>query len=134
MISLRSNHESISVSEFVMLLILLLLILIGFISSNPNYIIESFIVCIIAVIMFAIYLYIKKYAKQQTINVAIDQFNGLNTHTVFPNATIGILTVIMPLNTSSPDNQTSDHLPPSYQQIDHSINRLPTYEEIVQNR
>jgi general stress protein CsbA len=132
MINSRNSFDSISVSEFVMLLIILLLILIGFISSNPQYFIESFIVGIIAVIMFAVYLYIKKYAKLQSINRDINELNSMNNYTVYPTQTIGILTVIMPFNTNYNNNQTnqmSEDMPPNYEQI----NRLPTYEEIVQN-
>jgi amino acid transporter len=132
MINSRNSFDSISVSEFIMLLIILLLILIGFITSNPQYFIESFIVGIIAVIMFAVYLYIKKYAKLQSINRDINELNSMNNYTVYPTQTIGILTVIMPFNTNYNNNQTnqmSEDMPPNYEQI----NRLPTYEEIVQN-
>ncbi len=128
----RKNFDSISVSEFIMLLIILLLILIGFITSNPQYLIESFIVGIIAVIMFVVYLYIKRYAKLQSINRDINELNSLDNYTVYPTQTIGILTVIMPFNTNYNNNQTnqmSEDMPPNYEQI----NRLPTYEEIVQN-
>jgi amino acid transporter len=132
MMNFRKNFDSISVSEFIMLLIILLLILIGFITSNPQYLIESFIVGIIAVIMFVVYLYIKRYAKLQSINRDINELNSLDNYTVYPTQTIGILTVIMPFNTNYNNNQTnqmSEDMPPNYEQI----NRLPTYEEIVQN-
>jgi amino acid permease len=128
----RNSFDSISVSEFIMLLIILLLILIGFITSNPQHFIESFIVGIIAVIMFAVYLYIKRYAKLQSMNRDINESNSINNYTVYPTQTIGILTVIMPFNTNYNNNQTnqiSEDMPPNYEQI----NRLPTYEEIVQN-
>ncbi len=132
MMNFRNSFDSISVSEFIMLLIILLLILIGFITSNPQHFIESFIVGIIAVIMFAVYLYIKRYAKLQSMNRDINESNSINNYTVYPTQTIGILTVIMPFNTNYNNNQTnqiSEDMPPNYEQI----NRLPTYEEIVQN-
>ncbi len=82
--------------------------------------------------MFAVYLYIKRYAKLQSMNRDINELNSINNYTVYPTQTIGILTVIMPFNTNYNNNQTnqiSEDMPPNYEQI----NRLPTYEEIVQN-
>lgn len=144
MISRQNNEESISLSEFVMLLIILLLILIGFITSNPNpnYILESLIICIIGVIMFSIYLFIKKYAKRQTFDIRIDETNNsCYNQTVVP--TIGIFTAIIPLNNlddfedyedfDDNNHQLNHDLPPNYEQINQNFDRLPTYDEIIQN-
>ena len=128
-----------SVSEFVMLLMVLLLILFGFITSNPNYILESMIICIIGVIMFAVYLYIKKYAKRQTLNIRIEESNRMPSNPLLPTATIGIFTAFIPLNTGplddisvSADQLASDSGPPSYEQIV-SSEQPPAYHDVIHN-
>lgn len=141
MISVENQEETVSVSEFVMLLMVLLLILFGFMTSNPNYILESMIICIIGVIMFAVYLYIKKYAKRQTLNIRIEESNPLPSNPLLPTTTIGIFTAFIPLNTTvgplddisvCGDQSTEDSDPPTYEQIV-AAEPPPPYDQIIHN-
>src|SRR4051812_23197232 len=134
MISLRTDQESISITEFVMLLMILLLILFGFITSNPNYILESLIICIIGVIMLSVYLYVKRLAKHRTLNIRIDETNHSNQ--VIPS--IGIITAIFPININNLqelnlNQDLTNQNPPSYSQIN-LTDGLPSYEETIQNQ
>lgn len=122
----RRNEESISITEFVMLTVILLLILIGFISSNPDHVIEFLLICIIAVIMLAVYFYIKKYAENAIILQDPTSSSNPGGASFPASARIEIISVIFPIE----ETQVNIDLPPSYEQVD-TNDALPPYHNVV---